>query len=261
MVQKLLSSLPKEIKWKLLYKSFGAVLALGFAYLLGFSFFGCLVYFAALIALYYSEFSSRQVRTSFWFLGVLALLGLYAVTLSLPSFFAASIIKLLILLAFGTLLYFVLVDLNYLLAERSLWYRLLHSLILFFTFVELFLIAPAPGSESFFPLFFWLVGVFVAITLLFREAFSFLGVGISRSLRLVPVSLGVLAAEVSMLVLFLPLGFLNAGAFLAVVFILLRDALSMHFEGSLSFSFILKELTFFAVFASILFAATPWLLP
>ncbi len=253
--------MPKEIRWKLLYKSFGAVLALGFAYLLGFSFFGGLVYFAALVALYRSEFSSRQVRVSFWLLGVLALLGLYAVTFSLPSFFAASIIKLLILLGFGALLYCVLVDLNHVLAERLLWYRLLHSLILFFTFVEFFFFAPARESESFFPLFFWLVGIFFVVALLFREAFSFLGVAVSRSLRLASVSFGLLAAEVSALAFFLPLGFLNAGAFLAVVFILLRDALSMHFEGSLSFSFILKELTFFAVFASILFAATPWLLP
>lgn len=262
MVQKLLSSLPRETRWRLLYKSLGAVAALGFAYLLGFSFFGCLVYFAVFASLYYSELSGRQtIRVSFWVLGVLALLGLYAITSSLPPFFVATMMKLLIVLGFGGLLYLVLGNLNHVITERSLWYRLLHSVILFFTFVELFYFAPSPERESFAPFFFWLLGIFFLTTLLFREAFSFLGVLISRSLRLTAVSFGLLASEVSALVLFLPLGFLNAGALLAVVLILLRDALLMHFEGILSFPFILKELTFFAVFGSILFATAPWFLP
>ncbi len=262
MVQKLLSSLPKETKWRLLYKSLGAVAALGFAYLLGFSFFGSLVYFAVLAWIYRSERSGREViRVSFWVLGIAALLGLYAITFSLPSFFIATIMEVLAFLGFGALLYLVLGNLNYVIAERPLWYRLVHSVILFFTFVEFFYFAPSLGREAFFPLFFWLLAVFLVTTLLIKEAFSFLGVAISRSLRLTAVSLGLLASEIAALALFLPLGFLNAGAFLAVVLILLRDALLMHFEGTLSFSFILKELTFFAVFASILFATAPWLLP
>ncbi len=260
MVQKLLSYLPKETRWRLLYKSLGAVLALGFAYLLGFSFFGCLVYFAALAMIYRSERSGRQaIRVSFWLLGVLALLGLYAIA-ALPLLFLTTAMKLLAALGFGALLYLLLGNLNYVVAERSLWYRLLHSVILFFTFVEFFYFAPLRDSESFFPLFFWLLGIFFVTTLLSEEAFSFLGASVSRSLRLTAVSFGLLASEVSVLAFFLPLGFLNAGAFLAVVFILLRDALLMHFEGTLSFSFILKELTFFAVFASILFATAPWFL-
>ena len=258
MVQKLLLFLPKGTKWRLLYKSLGAMLALGAAYLFRFSFLGCLVYGVILIVLSRSEFSNRRTfLVSYWTLGIVALVGLHAV-MSLPPLFAVVVMRYLIFLGFGALFSVLLGIINLLFSERFLWYRLFHSVILFFVFVALLYLAPPLDRDTFFPLFFWSAGVFVIITLLMREVLSFLEIVPTRSLRLASAATGLVAVQVATLGRFLPLGFVSGGAFLAVVLILLRDTLIAHYKGILSFSFVLKELTFFVVFTSILFVTTPW---
>ncbi len=262
MVQKLLSYLPKEIRWRLPLKAAAGVVALLLAFLFRFSFLGCLVYFTVIAFLYFSESSERKtLRVSFWTVSVLALLA-FSDAASLPPLLIPSIIKVMIVLSFGAMLYFLLGLSHLAFPDRALSYRLVQSIALFFVMAEFFFFAPSLGDASFFPFFLWSAGMIILLALLFKEAFVFLGVHHRRrTVRLLSFASGFLALEVSLLVLFLPLGFISAGAFLALFLVLFRDTLIMHFEGGLVFSFVLKELTLFAVFSSILFATAPWFLP
>ncbi len=261
MAPKLRSYLPKEIGWRLPRRALLGVIALLLALLFRFSFWGGAVYFALVGYIYFSEPPERTaLRVSFWTIAVAAFLAFWSVSF-LPALLIPSIVKGMIALLYGAVLYILLGLSRLAFTDRALLYRVVHSGILFFVMAEFFLYAPSLGNASFFPLFFWFGGMALLLTLLMKEAFGFLEAGRPRTVRLLSFAFALLALEVSALALFLPLGFISAGAFLALFLIMLRDTFLAHFEGNLGFSFILKQLTFFAVFSSILFATAPWFLP
>ena len=129
---------------------------------------------------------------------------------------------------------------------------LLLSFIFFFgTHQELF------SSVSRFP---EIVPLFLGVTvaLLIREAFVFSGITWGPRALAVGAAFGFIAVEVSLLMLFLPLGFVNAAVFMALLVFLARDGAIAGFQGAFSVRFILRELTIFIVLAVVIFSVSPW---
>jgi len=92
----------------------------------------------------------------------------------------------------------------------------------------------------------------------FHESFDFFGVTRGKRLVFAAFILSLLSVELSWVVMFLPLGFINAAAFLALFFLLVRDGIVIHFQGYLSLPFVFKQLTFFIVLAVLIFASARW---
>ena len=71
-------------------------------------------------------------------------------------------------------------------------------------------------------------------------------------------ALAFFGVEIALFVRFLPLGFVNAGAFMGLLLLLLRDAARSHFEGSISLSFILRSLIILLAGSVLIFGLSAW---
>lgn len=240
-----------RIAWRSLYRAAVVALALVLAVETRFAFLALALFIAAIGYAYFTQVAERKaLRVSLWSLPLVALIGFWAFPAH-PAFFGGSA-------AFGVLAFalffgafFILAGLgDFLFKDRFLWYGIAHTV----TLLAVFLVFPLLAAAS----LWWLFVFFFVLFWLFEEAFVFFGVETPRRVRAASAALTFLAVEISFLTGLLPLGALDAAAFLALLFFLLRDALVAHFEGALDRGFALRGLTVFVLFALIIFASAQW---
>jgi len=93
---------------------------------------------------------------------------------------------------------------------------------------------------------------------LIRESLTFSEKFFGRKRMVVSGSMAFLGIECMWLFQFLPLGVINASAFLAIVLSLIRDMVLANEEGELNPRFILREITIFVIVTLAFFTVSPW---
>jgi hypothetical protein len=238
----------------------GAALALGLLSWFGPSFWPILIFVGASSIVYFSELPDRKVlRSSFWLLFALGFLG--GVSLNSPDSAIHGPAAVFLALVFGLLVFGWLGLVNSLFGNRSFAYNLLNAAIAALFFVLAFYLVPNFGEDAVFPVILWFFSVFLGSFLLIRESLLFEASIRGSGLRLAAWSFAFILTEVASLVIFLPLGFLNAAALLTLFYILGRDVFLAGFKGLLGFSAVFRELTIFAVILGLIFATVTWVLP
>ncbi len=226
--------------WKLLFKTAVAVLAVGLISPIGP--IGLIVTLAVFAAVYFREIEEKKFfRTSFWLLPVLVLA---AIGLIGPISPIGPI-------AVFAVLFFVLLGLiNLFFKERFLVYGVFNAAVLV-ALSLLFFFLLRPGN-------FWLSGTvfFAALFLILRENLGFLGPFSGRRATLSAGIIAFLGLELSYFLQFLSLGFINAAVYLALFLVLVREAAVSSIKGSFSFSFMMRQITLFAVLSIVVFAVS-----
>ncbi len=261
MAKKLISSLINQTGWRLLAKTLGASLVFGLLILAGFSFWPILLFLIFMGAVYFSELPERRLfRASYWIISIGSVLGASAV-LSFPGFTLKGLIGILLILIFGGFIFLVLGLVNLLFKNRNIAYGLLNIALIACFFILVFYRWPGFSAGFVLPDILWFLAVFSGTTLLVREFLVFEGVAAGWTLRMISWSMGFLACQIAALSLLLPLGFINAAAFLTLFLIIARDAVLASLRGFLGLTLVLRELTIFAVVLSLIFATVTWILP
>lgn len=247
MVKKLNFLFQNQIGWRLFLKTILASFALLGAFLLDFNFFPLLTAFLIFGGIYFREPPEKKaVKTSFWLLALAAFYGFYL----LYTFSANVSLMIFVFLLIFALIFFVLLGLiNFFIPKRFAVYGILNTVIFLLIFLEFFYKQTTIARS---------VTIFIVVTLLFREAFGFFGVFLRGKVWAASLVLGLLALQMYWLVSFLPLGFINAAAFLTLFFLLLRDTMLVHFQGFLSLPFVFRELTFFILLSLVIFGTASW---
>ncbi len=229
-------------------KALLGVAALYLAYLASFSFFAVFGFLCILLYVYLTAGTARRdFRFSFWLLQIVFLLAL--ASLSLPG---------LLLTIYGLILLTLLGLMGTVFSNKFFAYGLVSIAVAFSFFVVLFSRSPSFSQDSFWSEFWWLFFAFTVVYWLFKEYWQTFASWESRKMRLYGLSLGVLSAELATIVVFLPLGFLNAAAFMSLLLLVSRDTVMAHEKGFFNPSFVFREITLFVVISSIIFATVSW---
>lgn len=248
MVKRFISSLINRTTWRLLEKTLLGVAALYLVYLASFSFFAVFGFLCVLLYVYLTAGAARRdFRFSFWLLQIVFLLAL--ASFSLPS---------LLLLVYGLILFALLGLMGAVFSNKFFAYGLTSIAVAFSFFAVLFSRTPSFSENSFWSEFWWLFFAFAVVYWLFKEYWQTFASWESRKMRLYGMTLGVLSAELATIVVFLPLGFLNAAAFMSLLLLISRDTVLAHVRGFLNSSFVFREITLFIVISSIIFATVSW---
>ncbi len=243
-------------------KSAFASLALGFLAWAwparpGFSFWPVLLFLGVMFFVYLSESSERRaLRSSFWLLSVLGILGA-----GIASSFLGGFFLILAILAFGLVNFGILGLTNLLFRDRFFAYSLINTALFACFFIPAFYLTPGFSNGGVFEVILWSLAIFFGTVILVKETLVFNGLAQGRNLRIVAWSLAFITTEIALFSALLPLGFVDAAAFLTLFSILARDMILAHFKGFLSLSLVLRELTIFAVVLSLIFATVAWILP
>lgn len=242
MVRALKSLLAEKTLWRLLLRTFFGVLAV---YLVRFFDFHPLSVLAALAvfgAIYFRELEERRLfRMSFVLLPILTVAAIGLISPIGPTG----------PIAVFAVLFFVLLGLiDFFFKERLSVYGVFSTALVALLSIVFFYLARDPGN-------FWFLGTafFLVLYLLLKEAFGIWEAGLRR-LTLSALILSFLGLELSYILQFLPLGFLNAALFLTLFSVLARDAVISSAKGNLGFSLMMKQVTFFVILAIIIFAAS-----
>ncbi len=258
MVKELTSFLRKKTGWRLAAKAALAAVALWFLVWAGFSFWPLLIFFSAMLAVYFSESPERRVlRSSFWLASLLSALGLAIISV-LPGGFLAGLMSGILILIFGLIIFGVSGLVNLFFRNRTLVYNFVNTALAVLLFLLVFYLTP---DFSPLPNVVWFMAIFFGAALLIKEALVFEEAARGRNLRITAWSLSLLIAEIAAFAALLPLGFVNAAAFLALFYILSRDIVLAHLRGLLNLSLVFREVTIFAVVLTLIFATVAWVLP
>lgn len=258
MVKKLTSFLIRRTELRSLARGFVATLALVWATSGAVSWFSAVVLGLILGALYLSQPKERAlVRVSFWASAILVTVGQSLIG-TVPAPANSTLFRVAIFAAFFIVQSALFGLMNRDVQWRGPVYATANSVLLFGVGIIFFVLnQPAFINVSFIAQLFP-IGVFLGAALLVHESLVFMGRGVrSRSLALSAV-LGFIAVEAATLILFLPLGVVNAAVVLALILTFLRDTTTAHFEGMLSAPFVLRELVIFVVIFVVVFALSPW---
>lgn len=252
MVRKLISSLTAKTGWRLLVKTAIGFLALLLAGLLEFHFLGVLLFLAVSAWIYFTETTLRTARRSYFALLALWAWGAGAATFGLAFYLVAVV--------YAVLLYSWLGDVRLLWADRPVIAGVGEAGLFAALAATTFYLFPGPTTASFWGDLGFLVANFAFSAVLVREAFRFETGHFPRRERLAAWAGGLILAEVAAVVVFLPLGYLNAAAVLTLIFIVLRDILLAHFRGHLKIGLVFREITILVVFLVLIFSIVPWVL-
>lgn len=256
-----LGSLKDSIEFRCGVKALGASAALGFLILVGTSFWPVVIFLLALGAIYFSETAERKsLRISFWLLVLAGIFGAGVASLSAGLVFSA--VFWFLILAFGMLIFLILGIVNSVFRHRFVIFNVLNTALAACFFMLVFYFRPDFGGGSIFSfvvwfiILFWVAGLFIKEVLTFGDPLSR-----GRNLRLLTWVFSLLVVELVALVAFLPLGFINAAAFLTLLYILGRDVILARLRGLLKLPLVLRELAIFAVLSIVIFATVTWVLP
>jgi hypothetical protein len=241
-----------------LAKGIFATLALIFVSSASFSWFSLIVLVLVLGSLYLSQPRERaHVRVSFWASAILAAIGIGLIG-AVPAPVQDTLFRAIILVSFLAAQFALFSLMNLEVQWRAPVYATVNSVLMFGVGVVFFTLnQPAFIDISFIAQIFP-IGVFVGTALLVHEALTFTGKGGRLRMWALAAISGFIAVETATLVLFLPLGVVNAAVVLALILTFVRDTLSAHLAGVLSASFVLRELVIFVVILVAVFALSPW---
>lgn len=244
----------KPTGWKLPLKALFASFVLIGSYFLGLflSIIIVLAYFSAVFSKEPAE--KKTFSASFWTLILTGFLGVLLLKIS-SSPLGFIIIFCLI---FGILVFVVLGLINFVFLKRFAVYGIFNVALLILVFSEAFYLKSLSTPKSWLILILSSFALFFIIFSIFKEIFSFFGISYSKKTLITSLVLGFLALELFWIVSFLPLGYISAAAFLALIFLLIRDAFLVHFQGFLDLPFIFRELTFFLLLSLMIFAVSQW---
>ncbi|KKU91503.1 MAG: hypothetical protein UY23_C0001G0109 [Candidatus Jorgensenbacteria bacterium GW2011_GWA1_48_11] len=244
MAKKFQSFLKDRTAWRLLSKTVFATLILFWAWRTNFGFWPTAIFITVLLYDYFSLPEERKfLRASFWLLPLAAYLGLAFVNLPVFGPLTLFLFALLFFLVLGLAALFF--------QDRFVFYNVLNTGLLIMILMPIFyLIRPTT-------LFGWLLAVFALTFFIWRECFRFFGLP-GRRLSIAAFVLAFLAAELAVGLMFLPIGFMNAAAFLVLILLLTRDGIATYFKGVLNLSFLFRQLTFFVFFAILILATARW---
>lgn len=238
--------------WRLPLKALFASLVLISSYFLG-PLWSIIIIFAYFLAVFGKEPAEKKMLgVSFWTLVLTGFLGVLLLKISALPFGFVLILSLI----FGILVFVVLGLINFVFLERFAIYGIFNVALLILVFTEIFYLKSL--SLSWLILVISSLALFFAIFSIFKEVFGFFGIIYSKKTLITSIVLGFLALELYWTVSFLPLGYINAAAFLALIFLLVRDTLLVHFQGFLDLPFVFRELTFFLLLSLTIFAVSNW---
>lgn len=251
MVKKLVSLLTNRIAWRLTFEAVLFGLLLRWIAFEGPYGLAGLLYFLFFFYIYIKEQPERKrTRILFWFFGLLSVFGVRELMFRFPENSWIS----LVILGLSVYFFFLIGVTSFFFKKREFAYPLLNTFVLFLVSAWAFGVG---GGETYLaPAFFLLSGV----TLLIRDALGFFDAGGRRRAWVLSSLLGALAVEISFFLRFLPLGFLNAAAFLTLALFLSRDALLAHFRGRMDLPLLFRELTFFVGLSIVIFAGSSWVI-
>ncbi len=250
MVKKLLSRLTNQIEWKSLLRGFLIFVGLLSVSLWDFSFFPVLLFLILAFFLYISEPPERKTVWHSYI--VLILSSLFVLAHVPPVFRIWGMVSFLYGIVFFGLFSFI----NFRFKNRSAAHGGIVMLALFSFFLALFGLS-AVSAYNPWSLFLILLAFFGMYALL-RESLAFSGKFTERKRAVIAGTVGFLGLEALWIFQFLPLGAINGSAFLSIILLLLRDVVVANEEGMLNISFVLREVTIFAIAVLAFFAVSPW---
>lgn len=246
----LLTKLKK--RWNLLYKTIIWAVFLGLTALLGFPWYGWAVLVITALWAYFSSLKTRiRFRVTYIitiiFSVILLLLQTGAADKVINSNWSTVILTIILsIIMYGI---FGLFEDEFL--NENLVYKIINTSILIFIFISMFVLA-TPFSFGVFGAL-----IFIIMSCLFNEVFRFFA--IPKKERIASsLTFGLLTLELGWVVSLLPIGILNASAFMALVFSVGRDVLDSYFKKTLDSKFIFQQLTFLVIVSIVIFAASTW---
>ncbi len=261
MVKKSILSLTRKIGWRLAVKAVLASLALGFLDWAGVSFWPVVIFLGVMFAIYLSEPPERRtLRSSFWLLSVFSILGIAAVS-SLSGYFLINLMMAFLILFFGLSLFFIFGLINLLFKDKTFVYNLLNAAVLAYFFLLVFYLMPGFSGDGSIILILWFLAIFLGPRLIMKETLAMNGSPESRNLKITIWSFSLIIAEIAVFAAILPLGFVDAAAFLTLCSIMGRDVVLARLNGSLNLSLVFREVTIFVVVLSLILATVTWILP
>ncbi|MEK7465627.1 MAG: hypothetical protein AAB631_02525 [Patescibacteria group bacterium] len=248
MVKKLTFFLTQRIAWRLALE---AALFGGFLWWSTYDsteFLFWTLYGAFLLWIYLQEQPERKrTRIMFWFFAILSVGELKALAETFPE--SASIGW--VIVGFTIFFFFLVGITSFFIKQREFVYSLLSTTLFF-------LVAAWAFSFSGFFALMSALFLFCAVLLLFRGAFGFFDIAGRRRVWIVSAVIAFLALQAGFFLKLLPLGFLNAAAFLTLILFLMRDSVIAHYRGKLDIPFLLRGLAFFVGVAILIFAGSQW---
>ena len=242
MVKKFQSIFRNRIGWRSLSKA--AVLSGLFwvGGIFGFPWWAVAGIFFFALAFYFSLPEDRSLFRASFFLLIVSAFLISAADFGFSRVFTA--------LFFGVLFFIMFGLVSFLFRERFLVYGIGITAVNFLVAAEIFYLG------NFNPLV-WLAG-FLIFFILQSESFNFFGISWFSRRVLSAGAISLAALYVGWFISFLPLGFLNAAAFLALLLLIARDVVLFHFQGILNRAFVLKEITIFIILGILIFTAGKW---
>lgn len=228
---------------------FAALLLAG---LFGFSVWGILVFLAASGWIYWSESVERTARRPyFWLLAVWAVVA---------GAISSGVVFYLAGLAYAAMLYSWLGDIRLMWPNRAAVAGIGETGLFAACAVVIFALFPGIRTMPLFGDVGFVAAVFAVAVILIREVFGGVNGAFRRREMVFAWGGGIILAETAALLVFLPLGFLNAAAALTLAFVVLRDVFTAHFRGLIKTGFVFREITVVVVFLVLIFAVVPWAL-
>ncbi len=236
----------KKIEWKLVGKIAFVALMLLWAWGSDFAVIPVILFVLAPAIVYFSESPERRhFRASYWIMCLVALLG----TMMTGGSEGISLSSLFIILVFAAGIAIEVQLFRFYFRSRMLVYGILHIVLMVALFFIFFTASLSLVSVIF---------ILVSLSLLFQEFFALANVQWRGRVLLMSVALGFFGTEIALLVRLMPLGFVNASAFLGLTMLLVRDAARAHFEGAMDLPLVLRGLALFLVISVIIFGISVW---
>lgn len=248
MAKRLTFFLKSRIPWPLVFEIAAAGLVLAILWLTEFHWLAATAFWVFFAVIYLSgHFRRRSLRVSFWLL--------IAITFFLAKIGLAVVWTPLLALAFFVIfliLFFIVLGLaDFIFGDQFLIFNLFHSAFFLVIFSIFFYFQPIVSFRA-------VPGIILALFLLLGEFFEFNGVPWPKRRILASGLLALAGGQIGWLASFLPIGFINAAAFLALFLTLGRDAILAHFQGHFSIFYLFRQLTFFVILALFIFLISSW---
>jgi len=248
MAKKLIFSLKNRIPWPLAFKIAGAALVLSWLWFSDFSWLAGAAFWLFFAVVYLMEsFRRRALRSSYWLLVILAF---FLIKIGLAAFWT-PLLSFALLLVFLSLFFVILGMMDFVFNDQFLTYNLFNSSFFLAVFSIFFHFQPTLSLKA-------VLALIIFSFLLLQEFFGFNGVLWPKRRLLASSALALASSQIAWLAAFLPIGFINAAAFLTLFLSLARDASLAYFQGHFSIFYLFRQLTFFVVLSLFIFLISPW---
>ncbi len=247
--------LARNIEWRSPSRALLLLAALALATRYGFAWW-VVVLLGALFVTFFVELPHRRsIAVSYWLFALSSAAGAYLIGHAPMEALGALPVALVATLTTGAVLIAILRSGQAPAGHQPISYAVLGTVIMF----TWLLTVEAVGSHGpAVPSPLAALAVFVSVTLLLREAFLSAGAPPGRRTWVAAAAAGLAAAELQLVLTFLPLGPINTAAFLTLFSFLARDSLVAHFRGTLDLTGVLRSLTVLVVLTMLIFAASRW---